>query len=48
MPENADAWLNLAYAWFNSGNPEEANKYQQKALELDPNIIQQRMNQGGQ
>ena len=48
MPENADAWLNLAYAWHNSGNPEEAKKYEQKALELDPNIIQQRKNQGSQ
>lgn len=44
QPENADAWLNLAIAYYNSGNPEEAKKYEQKALEIDPNIFKNRSN----
>jgi tetratricopeptide (TPR) repeat protein len=48
MPDNADAWLNLSFAWYNAGNQEEGKKHEQKALELDPNILQQRMNRSGQ
>lgn len=43
-PNNADAWFNLSIAWFNAGNPAEAAKYERKAMETDPDIIQKRSN----
>lgn len=47
-PGNADAWFNLALAWRESGNLIESKKYEQKAFELDPNIVQKRSRPGGQ
>ncbi|MBK7336137.1 MAG: hypothetical protein IPJ00_08170 [Saprospirales bacterium] len=47
-PGNADAWFNLALAWRESGNLVEGKKYEQKAFEIDPNIIQKRSRPGGQ
>jgi Flp pilus assembly protein TadD len=41
-PGNADAWMNLAIAWYNAGNAEEAKKYELKALEIDPEVKEKR------
>lgn len=41
-PKNADAWLNLSIAHFNAGNMAEYAQFEQKATEIDPDIMQKR------
>jgi len=39
QPENANAYLDLSTAYRNLGDQENAEKYFQKAISLDPNIL---------
>ncbi len=39
QPKNAHAWLDLGNAYGNAGNTEKANEFRQKAVSLDPNIL---------
>lgn len=41
-PNNADAWFNLSIAHFNAGNMAEYAQFEQKAKEIDPEIMQKR------
>ena len=41
-PDNADAWLNLAIAYYQAGRQDEGRQYEQKALDLDPEVLQKR------
>jgi len=40
--ENAGTWLNLSSAYFYANRPEKAEEARRKALEIDPNILQER------
>jgi tetratricopeptide (TPR) repeat protein len=40
--EDASTWLNLSSAYFYANMPEKAEEAQRKALEIDPNILQER------
>ncbi len=39
-PETASAWYNLGTAYLNLGNQELGNQYHQKALQMDPQVIE--------
>jgi tetratricopeptide (TPR) repeat protein len=41
-PNNADAWFNLSIAHYNAGNMAEFAQFEQKAKEIDPDIMQKR------
>lgn len=40
--QDASAYLNLSTAYFRSGNAEQGQFYQQKALEIDPEVLNNR------
>ena len=42
LPNNADAWMNLGNAYYNSGQPEQGEQYRQKALQMDPEVLTKR------
>jgi tetratricopeptide (TPR) repeat protein len=44
-PNDADAWFNLAIAYYNAGNAEKGAEFEAKAKAIDPNVLQKR--QGG-
>jgi tetratricopeptide (TPR) repeat protein len=44
-PESADAWYNLGTAHLSIGNTERGNAFRQKALSIDPQVIQRMGNQ---
>ncbi len=40
QPKNAGAWLNLGNAYGQAGNIQKADEFRQKAIEIDPNVMQ--------
>jgi tetratricopeptide (TPR) repeat protein len=39
-PESADAWYNLGTAHLAAGNAEQGQAFRQKAIQMDPEVVQ--------